>query len=121
MTETLEIWIARADELWRTLRQIIDAHPEEALVYSGSVIVALLLGFLMVRRLLRPGGDGSLARETRSARIAGYTLALLFFGGFGTWAATASLSGAALAVGVISPDGARKTVQHLEGGIRDDS
>ena len=41
----------------------------------------------------------------------------LFFGGLGWWAATAPLAGAAIAPGVVSPDGSRRTVQHLEGGI----
>ena len=38
-------------------------------------------------------------------------------GGFGLWAAAAPLAGAAIAPGVVSPDGNRRTVQHLEGGI----
>jgi membrane fusion protein, type I secretion system len=38
-------------------------------------------------------------------------------GGFGLWAALAPLAGAAIAPGVVSPDGSRRTVQHLEGGI----
>ncbi len=40
-----------------------------------------------------------------------------FFGGFGTWALTAPLSGAAVAGGVVSPDTNSKSIQHLEGGI----
>ncbi|MFZ1427381.1 MAG: HlyD family type I secretion periplasmic adaptor subunit, partial [Geminicoccaceae bacterium] len=42
---------------------------------------------------------------------------LLFFGGFGSWAAFVPLSGAAIAPAVVAPDGYRKTIQHLEGGI----
>jgi HlyD family secretion protein/epimerase transport system membrane fusion protein len=41
----------------------------------------------------------------------------LFFGGIGWWAASAPLAGAAIAPGVVSPDGSRRIVQHLEGGI----
>jgi HlyD family secretion protein len=41
----------------------------------------------------------------------------LGLGGFALWAALAPLAGAAIAPGVISPDGSRRTVQHLEGGI----
>jgi HlyD family secretion protein/epimerase transport system membrane fusion protein len=48
---------------------------------------------------------------------AGVLLVGLFFGGIGWWAATAPLAGAAIAPGVVSPDGSRRTVQHLEGGI----
>jgi HlyD family secretion protein/epimerase transport system membrane fusion protein len=57
--------------------------------------------------------DGSLKKTlwVGAAVIAG------FFGGLGGWAAMAPLSGAAIAPGVISPDGERRAVQHLEGGI----
>jgi HlyD family secretion protein/epimerase transport system membrane fusion protein len=57
--------------------------------------------------------DGSLKKTlwVGVAVIAG------FFGGLGGWAALAPLSGAAIAPGVISPDGERRAVQHLEGGI----
>ena len=40
-----------------------------------------------------------------------------FFVVGGGWAATAPLSGAAIAPGVVSPEGSRRRVQHLEGGI----
>lgn len=58
-------------------------------------------------------------------RAAGFTgpagaaaaIVLGFFGGFGSWAALVPLSGAAIAPAVVAPDGYRKTIQHLEGGI----
>src|SRR5262245_14294840 len=56
----------------------------------------------------------------RSLRLPGYAcLAVvgLFFGVFGVWAALAPISSAAGATGVVSPEGSRKTIQHLEGGI----
>lgn len=40
-----------------------------------------------------------------------------FFLGLGGWSAYAPLAGAAIAPAVISPDGERRAVQHLEGGI----
>ena len=40
-----------------------------------------------------------------------------FLGGFGAWSAFAPLQSAAIAQGVVSVSGKRKTVQHLEGGI----
>lgn len=49
--------------------------------------------------------------------VAGICIVLLLVAGFGGWAATAPLAGGAVAPGVISPDGSRKTIQHLEGGI----
>lgn len=49
--------------------------------------------------------------------MAGALVIGLGLGGFGLWAAGAPLAGAAIAPGVISPDGSRRTVQHLEGGV----
>ena len=40
-----------------------------------------------------------------------------FLGGFGAWSAFAPLQSAAIAQGVVSVSGKRKTVRHLEGGI----
>jgi HlyD family secretion protein len=53
----------------------------------------------------------------RKPLIAGYLIILFFFIGLGTWASTAHIAGAIIARGVISPEGSRKTIQHLEGGI----
>ena len=47
----------------------------------------------------------------------GTVVIVLFFGGFGAWAVFAPLESAAIAQGVLSVSGKRKTVQHLEGGI----
>lgn len=49
--------------------------------------------------------------------LAASAIALAFFGAFGAWAAMAPLSGAAVAPAIVAPEGYRKTVQHLEGGI----
>ena len=48
---------------------------------------------------------------------AGLLVVLAMFGGLGTWAALAPLSGAVIAPGTVTVDTKRKTVQHLEGGI----
>jgi HlyD family type I secretion membrane fusion protein len=58
-----------------------------------------------------------LNRQTRRLKIAGLVTIAIFFGGFGTWTATASISSAAVAPGVVVVQSNRKTVQHLEGGI----
>jgi len=47
----------------------------------------------------------------------GYFIISLFFGSVVAWAAVAPISSAAIAPGLVSKDGYRKTVQHLEGGI----
>jgi HlyD family secretion protein/epimerase transport system membrane fusion protein len=59
----------------------------------------------------------ALNRSVRRPVRLGLTLIAVFMIGGGVWAATAPLAGGAVAPGVISPDGNRKTVQHLEGGI----
>jgi HlyD family type I secretion membrane fusion protein len=54
---------------------------------------------------------------TKAPLLAGAALAVLFFLGFGSWAALAPLASATLAEGTIRVETHRKTVQHLEGGI----
>ena len=57
--------------------------------------------------------------ETSDAkpRRVGIAIIALVFGGFGLWSVLAPLDSAALAPGVVTVEGHRKTVQHLEGGI----
>ncbi len=56
---------------------------------------------------------------TRTGRIAaaGYLTIAAFGGGFGFWAATAPLAGAAIAPGIVAAAGQNINIQHLEGGI----
>lgn len=64
--------------------------------------------------------DAAAHRPSASAGgsvLAGIAVLALFFGGFGTWAALAPLSGAAVAPAYVVVDGNRRTVQHREGGI----
>lgn len=49
--------------------------------------------------------------------IFGLVVIFLFFGAFVGWAAFAPLGSAAIAQGVVSVEGNRKSIQHLEGGI----
>jgi HlyD family secretion protein len=100
-------------DLWARL-----AGLEAGIIVPGAlVLICLLIVWRLLR--LRGGGssDASLSKFTRSSRIFGYAVALAFFGGLGAWAAVAPLASAALAPGIVSPDGSRKTIQHLEGGI----
>jgi HlyD family secretion protein len=62
----------------------------------------------------------SLARELRAPALLGAAILTAFFVFGGGWTATAPLSGAAIAPGVVSPEGSRRRVQHLEGGIIDE-
>ena len=62
-----------------------------------------------------PGRDDGLGIETSVA--IGFGVIAIFFVGFGAWAALAPLESAAIALGSVSVESQRKTVQHLEGGI----
>jgi HlyD family type I secretion membrane fusion protein len=53
----------------------------------------------------------------RGLVIAAVTTVTILFGGFGTWAALAPLTSAAMAPGVVTVETNRKTIQHMEGGI----
>ncbi|MEO9959827.1 MAG: HlyD family type I secretion periplasmic adaptor subunit, partial [Nisaea sp.] len=58
-------------------------------------------------------------RSIRGAVLGGTAIALVIFGGFGSWAGTAPLSAAIVAPGSFMVTGRNKQVQHLEGGIID--
>ena len=58
-----------------------------------------------------------LAHAIKKEERAGLIAIAAFFLFLGLWSALAPISSAAVAPGVVSPHGSRKTVQHLEGGI----
>ena len=59
----------------------------------------------------------SLSRRLLMPTVVGLSTVALGFGGFGYWALTAPIAGAALASGTIGPENSRQKVQHLEGGV----
>ena len=63
----------------------------------------------------KPTEEPGLGGSSRIALYAG----LAFFAAFTLFAVFAPISGGAIASGVISPEGRRQVVQHLEGGIID--
>lgn len=58
-----------------------------------------------------------LAATVRGPARIGFWVILIFLVGSLGWASVAPLASGAVATGIISPDGSRRTVQHLEGGI----
>ncbi|HSO42985.1 MAG TPA: HlyD family type I secretion periplasmic adaptor subunit [Rhodospirillales bacterium] len=66
-------------------------------------------------RLLPPVAP--LRQEIKGTTWLGIAIVVAFFVIGGGWAATAPLSGAAIAPGLVSPEGSHRVVQHLEGGI----
>lgn len=65
----------------------------------------------------RPQRDRMPPSNPRGWIVLGFSIIGLAFGGFGTWAALASLDSAAIAAGVVVVETERKSVQHLEGGL----
>lgn len=59
----------------------------------------------------------TLPTSDKGYRRLGLAILLIAFGGFGTWALTASLAVAVVAPGSVSMETFKRTVQHLEGGI----
>src|SRR2546423_8456584 len=62
-------------------------------------------------------GDGAPNDSITRVALAGWLIIALFFGGIGSWAATAPLNGAIVGNAIIKVEGNRKSVQHLDGGI----
>ena len=54
--------------------------------------------------------------NSRSWILAGCLVIILLFGGLGTWAAYANITGAVIAPGIVNVESKVKTVQHLTGG-----
>src|SRR5687768_10947480 len=57
-----------------------------------------------------------LRRALRRQTSFGFAVVVLLFGGFGVWAATTSLSGAAIAIDQVAVESNVKKVQHPTGG-----
>ncbi len=67
--------------------------------------------------LLNTVDNGNQGMRIKVPVTLGFMIIILFFGVFGVWATVAPLESAAVAMGVVSVDSQRKTIQHLEGGI----
>jgi HlyD family type I secretion membrane fusion protein len=86
----------------------------------GLVVALLLIARFLLRGRLRSPRFANrqvLDDLTRAPRRFGYVVTIALVFGLGTWSFQAPLAGAAIAPGVISPEGDRRTVEHLEGGI----
>ncbi|CDX17948.1 Type I secretion membrane fusion protein, HlyD family [Mesorhizobium sp. ORS 3324] len=94
-------------------------QPTRITMIAAAGVLALLLVSRLVRRR-SPALQASrrdLKQRTRPARVLGYVSSIVFVGGVAAWSCVALLASAVVANGVVSPEGYRKTVQHLEGGI----
>ncbi|RWK06455.1 MAG: HlyD family type I secretion periplasmic adaptor subunit [Mesorhizobium sp.] len=84
---------------------------------AGALFLLLVSGLLRRRSPALRASRRDLDQRTRPARLLGYVSAIIFVGGVAAWSSVALLASAVVANGVVSPEGYRKTVQHLEGGI----
>ncbi|MEO1040267.1 MAG: HlyD family type I secretion periplasmic adaptor subunit [Pseudomonadota bacterium] len=64
-----------------------------------------------------PPGDESVMSAISRQAVMGAVILAVFLAIFFGWGATAPISGGATAPGRISPEGSRRIIQHLEGGI----
>lgn len=119
--DALDVLIARMGNLADALSShfgMLDMPTRVALMAAVATLVLIALTWAL--RIRSPAfriSKRDLKRRTRSARMLGYLSAVLFVGGIGVWSTMAVLASAVVAPGVVSPEGSRKTVQHLEGGI----
>ncbi|TGS57766.1 biotin/lipoyl-binding protein, partial [Mesorhizobium sp. M1D.F.Ca.ET.183.01.1.1] len=84
---------------------------------AGAMLLLLVAGLVRRRTPALQVSRRDLNRRTRPARMLGYVSSIVFVGGVAVWSSVALLASAVVANGIVSPEGYRKTVQHLEGGI----
>jgi HlyD family secretion protein/epimerase transport system membrane fusion protein len=117
----LTSWSATAGAAAAPLRERPDVVV--AVLLAGVAVALIVFGGRRRARRDRRGARRrappapALRAVTRPQRRVAALVLLVFFGVGGTWAAMAELSSAAVAPGIIGPEGRRRTVQHLEGGI----
>ena len=86
-------------------------------VLGVAIALALVTPLFVLRRRRRDVKNASLSAMTRGLRWKSYTAVFILIAVFGGWSVLAPLSSASIAFGVVSTDGSRKTIDHLEGGI----
>ena len=68
---------------------------------------------------LAPTPQAASSRDADRLIKAGVAVVVGFFGFLGVWAALSPLESAAITYGIVSADGNRKAIQHIDGGIVD--
>ncbi|RJT41256.1 HlyD family type I secretion periplasmic adaptor subunit [Mesorhizobium waimense] len=119
LRDVLDRLVVAAGDLAATASNWFEGLDMPARIGLAALAILLLILAGLVRRRSRAFRDSSrdLKRRTRPARMLGYFSAIIFVGGVAVWSSVALLASAVVANGVVSPEGYRKTVQHLEGGI----
>lgn len=120
-----EVWVdglyALIPHSWQqTMSVRLPEGADPRLLVPVIILTFIFFIWLLVRLMRRPLSSRNayhLDDLTRAPRRFGIAITVALVFGLGTWAFQAPLAGAAIAPGVISPEGHRRTVQHLEGGI----
>jgi len=73
------------DDPMATWSELTASEEGRIALSAAAALVCILAIVLIIRYRRQTKGQRSLARETRPIRMAGYAIAILFFGGFGTW------------------------------------
>ncbi|TGU89979.1 HlyD family type I secretion periplasmic adaptor subunit [Mesorhizobium sp. M00.F.Ca.ET.151.01.1.1] len=107
LSAAVSVWLDGIDQPYRIT----------LLAVAGAIFLLLIAGLLRRRSRAYRASRRNLKLRTRPARMLGYASAILFVGGAAAWSSVALLASAVVANGVVSPEGYRKTIQHLEGGI----
>lgn len=89
----------------------------ELLVLATLLLTASVTLLRRSAPVARNDGLPDLPQLTAGPRHLALVVMLVFFGLAGGWSLLAPLASAAIANGVVSPVGARRSIQHLEGGI----
>jgi HlyD family type I secretion membrane fusion protein len=117
-----EMFGPRAEVMARLTRAVpVHAVQGTASSEQGMTILdvtnrEMRLGAISPGRKISSGDDAP-SDSIRRVALAGWLIIAVFFGGIGSWAATAPLNGAVVGNAVVKVDGNRKSVQHLDGGI----
>ncbi|RYH11405.1 HlyD family type I secretion periplasmic adaptor subunit [Tropicimonas sp. IMCC6043] len=117
-----QIGIALPPELARPMDRAGWTEPHvQGLMTVITFILAFLIVLLVLRRIVGarrpPERAEPLSMMVRRPKFMGLAASVVLVLFFGSWSVLAPLSSAAIAPGVVSPEGDRKTVAHLEGGI----
>ena len=120
-----ESFLSSISEAWFHTYGWIEANAfllvSNVSVFSDVLIFAALalLGLYILKKILfRPApADADLRRVTRRPRFFGFATATALIVSLVGWSVFAPLASASIAFGVVSPDGNRKEISHLEGGI----
>lgn len=115
--ETYVAWLAtQAESVFKSYLPA-DERTQVLAILAVMALTLILVWRVFRRRRSGVKGLADLSRVTRRPRLLGYMSGVILLAAVAGWASVAKLSSAALAPGVVSPDGHRKTIQHLEGGI----